>query len=58
VDFLDEVSRRLLPGKVAVVAEIFESWVTLVDTRMEAQGGVVFRRARTSVMSVPAIRFS
>ena len=45
-DFLDEVSQQLLPGKTAVVAEVDEEWVTPLDTRMDALGGVVFRRAR------------
>jgi uncharacterized membrane protein len=45
-DFLDEVGRQLTPGKVAVVAEIWEEWVTPLDTRMEAVGGVVLRRTR------------
>jgi uncharacterized membrane protein len=45
-DFLAEVSQYLLPGKVAVVAEIDEEWVTPLDARMEAIGGIVFRRAR------------
>jgi uncharacterized membrane protein len=43
-DFLAEVGTRLQPGKTAVVAEIEEEWVTPVDTRMEALGGVVSRR--------------
>jgi len=46
-DFLDEVSARLAPGKTAVVAEIDEEWVTPVDARMDALGGVVFRRVRS-----------
>lgn len=45
-DFLTEVSQNLLPGKCAVVAEVDEEWVTPLDTRMGALGGVVFRRAR------------
>lgn len=45
-DFLAEVSQYLSPGKVAVVAEIDEEWVTPLDTRMEQLGGIVFRRAR------------
>lgn len=45
-DFLDEVGRQLTPGKVAVVAEIWEEWVTPLDTRMEAVGGIVLRRTR------------
>jgi uncharacterized membrane protein len=49
-DFVDEVAGSLKPGKVAVVAEINEEWVTPVDTRMEALGGEVLRRARTEVV--------
>ncbi len=49
-DFLDEVGQQLKPGKAAVVAEVSEDWVMPVDTRMEAAGGVVFRRARGEVL--------
>jgi uncharacterized membrane protein len=49
-DFLDEVSQSLLPGKTAVVAEVDEEWVTPLDTRMDALGGVVFRRARAEFL--------
>jgi len=45
-DYVDEVSKALTPGKIAVVADVDEDWVTPVDTRMEALGGVVFRTAR------------
>lgn len=45
-DFLNEVSMNLTPGKLAVVADADEEWVTPLNTRMEALGGVVFRRAR------------
>jgi uncharacterized membrane protein len=48
-DFIDDVTKVLLPNKVAVVAEIDEDWVTPVDTRMEAAGGTVFRRALSEV---------
>jgi uncharacterized membrane protein len=44
-DFLDDVSKSLTPNKVAVVAEVEEEWTTPVDTRMEALGGTVLRRA-------------
>jgi uncharacterized membrane protein len=44
-DYIEEVSRSLIPGKVAVVAEIEEGWTTPVDTRMAALGGTVLRRA-------------
>ena len=45
-DYVNEVSKALTPGKVAVVADVDEDWVTPVDTRMESLGGVVFRTAR------------
>jgi uncharacterized membrane protein len=48
-DFIDDVTKTLLPNRVAVVAEIEEDWVTPVDTRMEAIGGTVFRRALSDV---------
>jgi uncharacterized membrane protein len=49
-DFLDEVGRFLQPGKAAVVAEVWEDWVLPVDTRMQALGGVVFRRMRGDIL--------
>jgi uncharacterized membrane protein len=48
-DFIDDVSKVLLPDRVAVIAEIDEDWTTPVDTRMEALGGTVFRRALSEV---------
>jgi uncharacterized membrane protein len=48
-DFVDDVSKVLLPNRVALVAEIDEAWTTPVDTRMEAIGGTVFRRALSDV---------
>jgi uncharacterized membrane protein len=48
-DFIDDVTKLLLPNRVAVVAEIEEDWTTPVDTRMEAIGGTVFRRALSDV---------
>ncbi|HTQ11239.1 MAG TPA: DUF1269 domain-containing protein [Fimbriimonadaceae bacterium] len=48
-DFVDEVSRKLTPGTFALVAEIEEEWTTPVDTRMEAIGGEVSRRALSDV---------
>lgn len=48
-EFLDDVSKALKPGKCAVVADVSEEWVTPVDTRMEAVGGVVYRTARRGV---------
>ena len=48
-DFIDDVSNQLSPGRVAVIAEVEEDWTTPVDTRMEAIGGRVFRRALSEV---------
>lgn len=49
VDFVDDVSKFLTPKKSALVAEIDEDWTTPLDTRMEAIGGSVFRRALSDV---------
>jgi hypothetical protein len=49
-DFLVEVGQYLEPGKAAVVAEVWEAWVLPVDTRMQALGGVVFRRMRGEIV--------
>jgi uncharacterized membrane protein len=48
-DFVDEVSKSLKPTKVAVIAEVEEDWTTPIDTRMEALGGTVLRRALSEV---------
>lgn len=49
-DFLAEVEQSLVPGNAAVVAEVWEEWTLPVDTRMEALGGTVIRRARGEVV--------
>lgn len=46
-DFLDEVNTQLAPGKVAVVAECYETWMTPIDSAMDKLGGTVFRRYRS-----------
>jgi uncharacterized membrane protein len=48
-DFIDDVRQELQPNKFAVVAEIQEDWTTPVDSRMEAIGGKVYRRALSEV---------
>ncbi len=48
-DFIDDVRQQLLPNMFAVVAEIQEDWTTPLDSRMEAIGGTVFRRALSEV---------
>jgi uncharacterized membrane protein len=48
---LDETSNSLTAGKVAVLAEIDESWTTPVDTRLHKLGAIVFRRLRGEVVA-------
>lgn len=48
-DYLDDVSKALGPGKVALVAQIDEDWTAPVDSSMEALGGVVLRRTLSDV---------
>lgn len=48
-DFVEEAARALTPNKVAVIAEVDEEWTAPVDTRMEALGGQVIRRALSDV---------
>ena len=48
-DFIEDANKLLLPNRVAVVAEVDENWTTPVDTRMEAIGGTVVRRALSEV---------
>jgi uncharacterized membrane protein len=47
--FVDDVSRQMTPGRVALVADIQEDWTTPLDTRMEELGGVVLRRTVSEV---------
>jgi uncharacterized membrane protein len=58
VTFLDDVSRALTSGKVAVLAEIEESWTTPVDTRLHKLDGIVFRRLRGEVVADQLMRES
>jgi uncharacterized membrane protein len=48
-DFVSDVASALTPGKCAVIAEVEEEWVTPLDTRMEALGGVVYRALKSEV---------
>jgi uncharacterized membrane protein len=48
-DFLNDVTKSLTPNKVALVAQIEETWTTPVDAKMEPLGGVVFRRSLAQV---------
>lgn len=47
--FVDEVAGALGKSKTALLAEIEETWTTPLDARMEALGGIVFRRLRYEV---------
>jgi uncharacterized membrane protein len=48
-DFIEDVRQTLQPNTFAVVADIQEDWTTPVDSRMEAIGGKVHRRAMSEV---------
>lgn len=48
-DFIDDVTKKLLPNKFAVVADVDEDWTTPVDLCMEPLGGIVFRRFLSDV---------
>jgi len=45
-EFLNTISKELALRNTAVVSEISEEWVTPLDSRMEAIGGVVIRESR------------
>jgi uncharacterized membrane protein len=44
-DFIEDAAKELVPGKVALVAEIEEEAITPLDESMEALGGHVLRRS-------------
>jgi len=48
-DFVEDLREKLTPEKFALVAEISEDSISPVDTRMEALGGTVYRRALKEV---------
>jgi uncharacterized membrane protein len=57
LDFVDEVSASLTPGKAAVIADIDENlWVTPIDTRIGALGGETFRRHPGDIVDADLIR--
>jgi uncharacterized membrane protein len=56
VDFVDEVSKALIPRKAAVLAEVQETWQTPVDTHIGKLGGLVFRRLRSEVVEDQLVR--
>jgi uncharacterized membrane protein len=58
VQFVDDVSKALSPGKFAVLADVEESWTGPVDTRVGKLGGMVFRRLRSEVVEDQLVRES
>ncbi|MCW5935958.1 MAG: DUF1269 domain-containing protein [Fimbriimonadaceae bacterium] len=48
--FVDQVREVMIPGKVAVIADVEETWVTPVDLTISERGGIVFRRLRHEVV--------
>jgi uncharacterized membrane protein len=56
MDFIDEVGASLTPGKAAVIADVDETWVTPIDTRLGALGGTTFRRFPGEVIDDELIR--
>jgi uncharacterized membrane protein len=58
IDFVEEVGGLLLPGKAAVIADVDETWVTPVDTRLAQLGGTTFRRLPGEVVDDQLIRES
>lgn len=47
--FIDSVSTDLMPGNLALVAEVSEEWVTPLNERMKALGGIVHRTGRAAI---------
>jgi len=58
MDFINEVSAEMAPGKVAVVADADETWVTPVETRLGALGAMTFRRLPDEVIDDGLVRES
>jgi len=56
IDFVDDISASLTPGKVAIIADVDETWVTPVDTRLGALGGTTFRRIPGEVVDTELVR--
>jgi uncharacterized membrane protein len=56
VDFVDEVAASVTPGSAAVIADIDETWVTPIDTRIGALGGTTFRRLPNEVIDAELVR--
>ena len=51
IEFINEVSEKMIPGTVAILIDVNEDWTTPIDTKMFEIGGVVFRHLRQDVES-------
>jgi uncharacterized membrane protein len=56
MDFIDEVSAAIIPGTAAVIADVDETWVTPVDTRLGAMGGTTFRHLPGEIVDEELVR--
>ena len=54
--FFDDVSKELTAGKAAVLAEVEESWTSLLDERLRKHGGTVYRQFRADVLEDQLVR--
>ena len=50
IQFVDDVSKAISPGKAAILADVEETWTEPVDARVGKLGGMVFRRLRSEVV--------
>lgn len=50
VTFIDEVSAAIEPGMTALVLDLDENWTTPIDSAIDANNGIVFRRNRDDVV--------
>jgi phenylalanyl-tRNA synthetase alpha subunit len=55
-EFIEEVKRKLTPGKFALVAEVSEDSASPVDLIMKGLGGTAFRRALKEVRHAKHVR--
>jgi uncharacterized membrane protein len=56
MDFVDEVTASLIPGKAAIIADVDETWVTPVDARIGVLGGTTFRRFPDEIVDTALVR--
>jgi len=49
--YIDDVSKAMENGTVSIVAEIDEEWIVPVDTKIDENNGILFRRLKNEVIS-------